>query len=125
MIYPKYQHAIRPWICAASLAVSLAAGSGQALAADKGGNVQVPLAGDVVPAPDGLARVTGKYVTAEPTDVYISPFIWAGKVKNVHIAAGQPLDVLAKPKGYDWLLIGKGGKGIGYVPLSVLKDADR
>lgn len=126
MTYPKYQFVFRHLGMAALLAVSLGAASAPlAMAADGGGDVRVPLANDVVPAPDGFARVTDTYVTAEPTDVYISPFIWAGKVKDVHIAAGQPLDVLGRPKGYDWLLIGKDGKGVGYVPLSALKDTNR
>ena len=83
-------------------------------------DLRIPLARDVVPAPDGFAQVTAKYVAAKPTDVFISPFFWAGKVKNLHIAAGQPLDVLGRPKGYDWLLIGKDGTGVGYVPLSAV-----
>src|SRR4029077_21195040 len=78
------------------------------------------LAEDLVPAPDGYEIVTAKYVTAKPTDLYISPFLWAGKVMGVRLSAGQQIEVLAKPKGYDWLLVGKNGAGIGYVPMSVL-----
>ena len=80
----------------------------------------IRLAGDLVPAPDGYEMVTAKYTTARPTALYISPFIWAGKVLGVHLNAGQPVEVLAKPKGYDWLLVGKNGTAIGYVPVSVL-----
>lgn len=78
------------------------------------------LAEDLVPAPDGYEIVTAKYVTAKPTDLYISPFLWAGKVMGVRLNAGQQIEVLAKPKGYDWLLVGKNGAGIGYVPMSAL-----
>jgi hypothetical protein len=78
------------------------------------------LAEDLVPAPDGYEMVTAKYVTAKQTDLYISPFLWAGKVVGVQLSAGQQIEVLAKPKGYDWLLVGKNGAGIGYVPMSVL-----
>jgi hypothetical protein len=83
----------------------------------------IRLADDVVPAPDGYEMVTVKYTTAISTDLYISPFFWAGKVLGIHLNAGQPVDVLAKPKGYDWLLVGKNGTGIGYVPISVLSPA--
>ena len=78
------------------------------------------LAEDLVPAPDGYEMVTAKYVAAKQTDLYISPFLWAGKVMGVQLSAGQQIEVLAKPKGYDWLLVGKKGAGIGYVPMSAL-----
>src|ERR1700686_717865 len=64
----------------------------------------IRLADDVVPAPDGYETVTAKYVAASPTDLYISPFIWAGKVLGVHLNAGERVEVLAKAKGYQWLL---------------------
>lgn len=83
----------------------------------------IRLGEEVVPAPQGYERVTAKYVAARPTDLYISPFIWGGKVVGAQLKAGQPVEVLAKPKGYDWLLVGKNGAGIGYVPLSVLAPA--
>jgi hypothetical protein len=82
-----------------------------------------PLAEDVVPAPDGYDPVSAKYSTARATDIYISPFIWGGKVKGVHFSAGQPIDILARPKGYDWLLVGKNGTGIGYVPVANVTPA--
>jgi len=83
----------------------------------------IRLAQDVVPAPEGFETVTVKYMTVGPTDLYISPFTWAGKVLGVQLRAGQPVEVLAKPKGYDWLLVGKDGAGIGYVPTSALSRA--
>jgi hypothetical protein len=85
--------------------------------------VNVPLADDVVPAPAGFEAVASKYVTAKPTDLYIGPFLWAGKVKGTHLNAGAPVQILARPTGYDWLLVGQGGQGIGYVPLSAVKPA--
>jgi hypothetical protein len=83
----------------------------------------VRLGGDLVPAPDGYERVATKYVTAKQTDVYISPFIWGGKVMGVRFPAGQALEVIARPKGYDWLLIGRNGMTLGYVPMSVVAEA--
>jgi hypothetical protein len=83
----------------------------------------IHLSNDIVPAPDGFEPATGKYVTRKATDIYISPFIWAGKVARVHLNAGQPVEILAKLRGYDWLLVGNKGEGIGYVPMSMLAAA--
>src|SRR5689334_11735461 len=71
----------------------------------------IHLSNDIVPAPDGFEAVSGRYVAAKATDIYISPFVWAGKVKGLHLNAGQPVEVLAKLRGYDWLLIGNQGEG--------------
>ena len=84
-----------------------------------------PLQDGVVPAPFGFEAATDRYVAKETTAVYISPFFWAGKVKGAEIKAGQPVRVLAKPKDYDWLLVGRNGNGIGYVPLSSVSEASR
>jgi hypothetical protein len=84
---------------------------------------RIHLSNDIVPAPDGFEPVAGKFVVAKSTDVYISPFIWAGKVTGLHLNAGQPVQVLAKLKGYDWLLIGMMNEGMGYVPISILTAA--
>jgi len=78
---------------------------------------------DLVPAPYGYEAVTGKYITAKPTDVYISPYVWAGKVTGVHLNAGVPVEVLARAKGYDWLIVGKNGMPMGYVPQTALSPA--
>ena len=80
----------------------------------------IHLSEDIVPAPEGFEAISGKFVMAKGSDVYISPFVWAGKVKGLHFNAGQPVEVLAKLRGYDWLLIGNKGEGIGYVPISAL-----
>jgi hypothetical protein len=94
-----------------------------ATAAGAAADNTIRLSDDIVPAPDGFEPVAGRYVVVKATDVYISPYIWAGKVKNLHLNAGQPVDVLAKLKGYDWLLIGRMAEGIGYVPISDLAPA--
>jgi hypothetical protein len=85
----------------------------------------IRLGEEVVPAPEGYEPVTAKYVAARATDLYISPFIWGGKVIGAQLKPGQQVEVLAKPKGYDWILVSKNGAGIGYVPLSVLSPANR
>jgi hypothetical protein len=80
---------------------------------------------EIVPAPEGYEAVSAKYIAAQATDIYISPFFWGGKVRNAHLSAGEQVPVLAKPRGYDWLLVGKNGAGIGYVPISALAPAPR
>jgi hypothetical protein len=112
-------------IVAGALVLAGARVTSAAAAADQNAQVQIPLAGDVVPAPDGLVAVGPKYVTTRATDLYISPFVWAGKVKDIHLAAGQAVEVLGQAKGYDWLLVGRNGTGVGYLPRSVLAEAQR
>jgi len=41
------------------------------------------------------------------------------------LKAGQAVDALAKVKDYDWILVGKNGIGIGYIPMSRLTSAKR
>jgi uncharacterized protein YgiM (DUF1202 family) len=41
------------------------------------------------------------------------------------VTRGQHVDVLAKVKGWNWVLIGKDGTGIGYVTISMLSPADK
>jgi hypothetical protein len=38
---------------------------------------------------------------------------------------GQHIDVLAKVKGWDWVLVRKEGMGIGYVSISMLSPEDK
>ena len=78
------------------------------------------LADNVVPAPFGYEAVTTKYLVAEPTRLYISPYIYPGTANNETLQPGQAVDILAKAKGYDWVLAGKDGIGIGYIPVSRL-----
>jgi hypothetical protein len=81
----------------------------------------VHLADDVVPAPFGYEPITFKYVVTELTPLYISPYIYPGTANNnIKLQPGTVVEVLAKAKGYDWILVGKSGVGIGYLPISRL-----
>lgn len=82
--------------------------------------IKTPLPGDLVAAPFGYERVSGNYAAAHATDVYISPYIWAGKVLGVEIPASQPIHVLAKVRDFNWLLVGTNEVPLGYVPLSAV-----
>jgi hypothetical protein len=85
----------------------------------------IRLANNVVPAPFGYEAVTTQYVVAEPTPLYVSPYIYPGTVTNDTLKPGQTVNSLAKAKGYDWILAGKDGIGIGYIPISRLTPAKR
>jgi len=85
-------------------------------------DIRMPLPGDLVPAPFGYESVSVNYTVTRATAVYISPYLWAGKVKGVEIAANEPIQVLAKVKDYDWLLVGRNGVPVGYVPLSTVSE---
>ena len=109
--------------CAAfALAAALAfQTTGPALAAQTA-DIKMPLPGDLVPAPFGYETIGGNYAAAHATDVYISPYIWAGKVLGVEVPANRPIQVLAKVKDFDWLLVGTNGVPLGYVPLSAVSQ---
>jgi hypothetical protein len=81
------------------------------------------LAAGVAKAPEGYEAPATKYIVANPTDVYSDHFIYGGKVLG-QLKRGEAVDALAKVKGYDWVLVGKNGVGIGYVPISLLAPAD-
>ena len=85
--------------------------------------VSVRLADNVVPAPFGYENIATKYVVAEATPLYFSPYIYPGTVDNTKLMPGAPVTILAKAKGYDWILVGRNGVGIGYVPMSRLAPA--
>jgi len=83
----------------------------------------VRVANDVVPAPFGYEAAPTRYTVTETTPVYVSPYIYPGTVNPTKLKVGDPVDVLAKAKGYDWILVGKNGVGVGYIPLSRLTPA--
>jgi hypothetical protein len=104
------------------VAAVVAATAAFAAASAPGG---IRLANNVVPAPFGYEAITTQYVVAEPTPLYVSPYIYPGTVNNEQLKPGQAVDALAKAKTYDWILVGKDGIGIGYIPISRLTPAKR
>ena len=85
----------------------------------------IRLANNIVPAPFGYESVTTQYVIAEATPLYVSPYVFPGTVNKDTLKPGQAVDALAKAKTYDWILVGKDGIGIGYIPISRLTPAKR
>jgi hypothetical protein len=81
------------------------------------------LGNDVVPAPFGYEAAAARYTVSQETPLYISPYIYPGTVDKTKLKPGTAVEVLAKAKGYDWILVGKNGVGVGYIPLSRLTPA--
>lgn len=101
-------------------AVSLA---GAASAADIS-NESVKVAPGVVKAMEGYETPPNSYVDANPTDIYNDHYFYNTKVTGA-LKRGEKVDVLAKVKGWDWVLVGRNGTGIGYVAISMLSPSDK
>ena len=81
------------------------------------------LAPDVVKAPAYETPPTN-YIVANSTNIYSDRWFYDTKVTG-ELKRGEPVEVLAKVKGWDWLLVGKNGTGVGYVSTSMLSPADK
>ena len=85
---------------------------------------------DSVKLAPGVAKEPGyetpptSYIVANPTKIYSDHSFYDTKVTG-ELKRGDHVDGLAKVKGYDWLLVGKDGVGIGYVSISMLSPADK
>jgi len=77
----------------------------------------------VVKAP-GYETPATTYIVANPTSVYSDHSFYGTNVTG-EFKRGEHVDVLAKVKGWDWVLLGKDGAGIGYVSISMLSPADK
>jgi hypothetical protein len=73
----------------------------------------------VTKASEGYETPAANYVVANPTNVFANHFYFDSKVTG-ELKRGERVQALAKVKGYDWVLVGKNGMGIGYVPISML-----
>jgi hypothetical protein len=93
-----------------------------ALAADIPAD-SLKLAPDVVKAP-GYETPPANYIVANGTNVYSDHSFYGTKVTG-ELKRGEHVDALAKVKGWDWILVGKNGTGIGYVSISMLSPADK
>lgn len=78
----------------------------------------------VVRAANGYETAGNNYRVANSTSIFSDHFYYGGRVTG-DLKRGDRVDVLAKVKGYDWVLVGRGGTGIGYVPISMLSPADQ
>jgi hypothetical protein len=64
------------------------------------------------------------YIVANSTDVFSGHALYGTDVTG-QLKLGEKAEVLAKVKGWDWMLVGKEGTGIGYVPTSMLAPEDK
>ena len=81
------------------------------------------LAPGVTKAP-GYETADTQYIVANPTSIYSDHSFFGTKVTG-ELKRGEHVDALAKVKGWDWVLVGKGGTGVGYVSTSMLSPADK
>jgi len=84
----------------------------------------IKLAPGVVKAMEGYETPPASYVDANPTDIYNDHYFYNTKVTGA-LKRGDKVDVLAKVKGWDWVLVGRNGAGIGYVAISMLSPSDK
>ena len=105
-------------MCAAA-----AISAGAVLYAGAGSAADIPasslkLAQDVTMAA-GYETPPANYIVANGTRIFANHFYYGSKTTG-ELRRGEKVQGLAKVKGYEWLLVGKDGTGIGYVPISML-----
>lgn len=106
-----------------ALTATLTATALNAFAADISAD-SLKFAPDVMKASGGYETPAATYVVANGTNVFGNHFYYDSKVTG-ELKRGDKVDALAKVKGYEWVLVGKDGTGIGYVPISMLAPADK
>jgi len=82
------------------------------------------LAPGLVKAAEGYETPATTYVVANPTSIYTDHFFLNTKATG-ELKRGEKVDALAKVKGWDWILVGRNGTGVGYVAISMLAPADK
>jgi hypothetical protein len=104
-------------------AVVLALFHGGALGADIPAD-SLKIAAGVVKAPGYETPPAKGYVVANSTNVFNDHAVYGTDVTG-QLKLGEKVEALAKVKGWDWMLVGKEGTGIGYVPISMLAPEDK
>jgi hypothetical protein len=72
----------------------------------------------------GYETIDTKYIVAIGTSIY-SDHAFHSMPVGSELKRGEHVDVLAKVKGWEWVLVGKEGTGIGYVSISMLSPEDK
>jgi hypothetical protein len=112
------------WLSACgAIVVCAAVGFGAALAADIPA-AQLKFGQGVNKTKQGYETPAAMYIVANPTNVFSDHFYYGSRVTG-ELKRGERVEALAKVKGYEWVLVGKQGTGIGYVPISMLSPADQ
>jgi hypothetical protein len=120
----KKENPMKTWLPAwSAMAICAAVGVGAAFAADIPA-ASLKFGAGVEKTKQGFETPAAMYVVANPTNLFSNHFYYGGKVTG-ELKRGDRVEALAKVKGYEWVLVGKGGTGIGYVPISMLSPADQ
>jgi hypothetical protein len=82
------------------------------------------IAAGVVKAPGYETPPANGYVVANGTNIFSDHAVYGTDVTG-QLKLGEKVEALAKVKGWDWILVGKNGTGIGYVPISMLAPEDK
>ena len=72
----------------------------------------------------GYESIDTKYIVAIGTSIY-SDHAFHSMPVGRELKRGDRVDVLAKVKGWEWVLVVKDGTGIGYVSISMLSPEDK
>jgi hypothetical protein len=84
----------------------------------------VKIAAGVVKAPGYETLPAKGYIVANSTNIFSDHALYGTGVTG-QLKLGDKVEALAKVKGWDWILVGKEGTGIGYVPISMLAPQDK
>jgi hypothetical protein len=82
------------------------------------------IAAGIVKAPGYETLPAKGYIVANSTNVFSDHAVNGTNVTG-QLKLGEKVEALAKVKGWDWILVGKEGTGIGYVPISMLAPEDK
>ena len=82
------------------------------------------IAAGVVKAPGYETLPAKGYIVANSTNIFSDHALYGTGVTG-QLKLGDKVEALAKVKGWDWILVGKEGTGIGYVPISMLAPQDK
>jgi hypothetical protein len=84
----------------------------------------VKIAAGVVKASSYETPPAKGYIVANSTNIFSDHALYGTGVTG-QLKLGDKVEALAKVKGWDWILVGKEGTGIGYVPISMLAPQDK
>jgi hypothetical protein len=107
------------WTCCALALAFHTVAMGAEIAADK-----LKIAAGVVKAPGYETLPAKGYIVANSTNIFSDHALYGTDVTG-QLKLGEKVEALAKVKGWDWILVGKEGIGIGYVPISMLAPEDK
>ena len=82
------------------------------------------IAAGVVRAPGYETPPAKGYIVANSTNIFSDHAVYGTDVTG-QLKLGEKVEALAKVKGWDRILVGKEGTGVGYVPISMLAPEDK